>query len=318
MEEGNHSVVTEFFLSGLTNRLELQFALFWVFLIIYIITLMGNGVMIFLITVDLRLQTPMYIFLRNLSFCDICCSTVIAPKMLQNLLAERKTISYTACAVQMCFFVFFGDTACLLLAVMAYDRYVAICNPLLYTVTMSRLHCNQLAGGVYAMGLADALIETGCTFHLSFHNSIINHFFCDVPPLLALSSSDTRISEIVMFSFFGFIIVSSVVIVILSYICIVSTILQIRSAEGRRKAFSTCTCHLTVVVIFYGTQLFMYLRPSSSYSMETDKIASLFYTLMIPMLNPLIYSLRNREVKDALMKAINKLVNGFCISLTQY
>ncbi|XP_074854712.1 olfactory receptor 5W2-like [Carettochelys insculpta] len=317
MEEGNHSVVTEFILSGLTDRPELQDTLFGVFLLIYIITLAGNGVMIFLITIDLRLQTPMYIFLRNLSFCDLCCSTVIAPKMLQNLLAERKSISYTACAVQTCLFTFFADAACLLLAVMAYDRYVAICNPLLYMVTMSRLRCNQLAGGVYAIGLLDSLIGTCCTFRLSFHSSkIINHFFCDVPPLLALSSSDTRISEIVLFTFFGFIIVSSVVIVILSYICIISTILQIRSAEGRRKAFSTCTCHLTVVVIFYGTQLFMYLRPSSSYSMETDKIASLFYTLVIPMLNPLIYSLRNREVKDALKKAINKLVNGFTISFT--
>ncbi|XP_074854710.1 olfactory receptor 5AR1-like [Carettochelys insculpta] len=310
MEEGNHSVVTEFILSGLTDRPELQFVLFWVFLLIYVITLLGNGVMILLISMDPRLHTPMYFFLRNLSFCDLCYSTIIAPKMLQNFLAERKSISFMGCAVQMYFFVFFADTECLLLAVMAYDRYMAICNPLLYMVTISKRRCNQLAAGVYVMGLVDAMIETCSTFHLSFHSSnIINHFFCDIPPLLALSSSDIRISEIVMFSFVGFIIVSSVVTVIVSYICIISTILQIRSAEGRRKAFSTCTCHLTVVVIFYGTQLFMYLRPSSSYSMETDKIASVFYTLVIPMLNPLIYSLRNREVKDALTKVKRK---SFC------
>nr|XP_006133595.2 olfactory receptor 1019-like [Pelodiscus sinensis] len=309
MEEGNHSVVTEFILSGLTDRPELQIPLFVLFLLIYVTTLMWNGGMILLIMNDHRLHTPMYFFLCNLSFCDLCYSSTVAPKMLQNFLAKRKSISRTACAVQMYFSVSLTDIECLLLAVMAYDRYVAICNPLLYTVTMSRQLCSQLVAGVCAMGLVDSMIHTCLTFRLSFcHSNIISHFFCDIPPLLALSCSDIRINEIVMFACTCIIIVSSVVIVLLSYVYIIPTILQIRSAEGQHKAFSTCACHLTAVVIFYGTLLFIYLRPTSSYSMDTDKIASVFYSLVIPLLNPLIYSLRNREVKDALRKARNKLL----------
>nr|XP_014435778.1 olfactory receptor 1019-like [Pelodiscus sinensis] len=311
MKEGNHSEVTEFILSGLTDRPELQVPLFVLFLLIYVTNLMGNGGMILLITIDPQLHTPMYFFLRNLSFCDLCYSSIIAPKMLQNFLAERKSISHTACAVQLYFFVCFADVECLLLAVMAYDRYVAICNPLLYRVSMSKRLCNLLVSACYAVGLVDALIQTCCIIQLSFcHSNVINHFFCDIPPLLALSCSDTRISETLVFTFIGFMIVSSVVIILLSYVYIVSSILQIRSAKGQRKAFSTCTCHLTVVIMFNGSQLFMYLRPPSSYSMDTDRIASVFYTVVIPMLNPLIYSLRNREVKDALRKAMKKLLSN--------
>ncbi|CAM4567961.1 unnamed protein product, partial [Lepidochelys olivacea] len=281
MEEGNHSEATEFILSGLTDHPELQVPLFGVFLLIYGITLVGNGGMILLITIDPRLHTPMYFFLSNLSFCDLCFSSIIFPKMLLNFLAERKSISYTACAVQMYLSIAFGDVECLLLAVMAYDRYVAICNPLLYTVTMSRHLCKQLVAGVYAVGVVDSMINTCCTFRLSFCSSnIINHFFCDVLPLLALSCSDTRINEIVMFASMCCIQVISFVTVLLSYVYITSTILQIHSAEGRHKAFSTCSFHLTTVVLFYGTLLFMYLRPTSSYSTDTDKVASVFYTLV--------------------------------------
>nr|XP_006122798.1 olfactory receptor 1019-like [Pelodiscus sinensis] len=309
MEEGNHSEVTEFFLSGLTDRPELQVPLFVLFLLIYIITVIGNGGMILLITIDPRLQTPMYFFLRNLSFCDLCCSSVITPKMLQIFLAERKSISRTACAVQMYFFVHCVDMECLLLAVMAYDRYVAICNPLLYTVIMSRQRCNLLVAGVCAVGLVDSLLQTCCIFRLSFClSNLIRHFYCDVPPMLELSCSDTHTIEIVMFASTCYITLSTILIVLLSYVCIFSTILRIRSAEGRCKAFSTCASHLCAVGMFHGTQLFMYFRPPSSYSMDTDKIASVFYTVVVSMLNPLIYSLRNREVKDALRKAINKLL----------
>ncbi|XP_006122798.2 olfactory receptor 5AR1-like [Pelodiscus sinensis] len=309
MEEGNHSEVTEFFLSGLTDRLELQVPLFVLFLLIYIITVIGNGGMILLITIDPRLQTPMYFFLRNLSFCDLCCSSVITPKMLQIFLAERKSISRTACAVQMYFFVHCVDMESLLLAVMAYDRYVAICNPLLYTVIMSRQRCNLLVAGVCAVGLVDSLLQTCCIFRLSFClSNLIRHFYCDVPPMLELSCSDTHTIEIVMFASTCYITLSTILIVLLSYVCIFSTILRIRSAEGRCKAFSTCASHLCAVGMFHGTQLFMYFRPPSSYSMDTDKIASVFYTVVVSMLNPLIYSLRNREVKDALRKAINKLL----------
>nr|XP_014425646.1 olfactory receptor 8U9-like [Pelodiscus sinensis] len=309
MEEGNHSEVTEFILSGLTDRPELQVPLFGVFLLMYVITVVGNGGMIFLITTDPRLHTPMYFFLRSLSFCDLCCSTVIAPKMLQIFLAERKIISHAACAVQLFFFLYCIDIECLLLAVMAYDRYVAICNPLLYMVIMSRQRCNLLVAGVFAVGLVDSVILTCFTFQLSFcHSNVIKHFYCDSPPLLALSCSDTRIREIVMFASTCYIIVSSAVTILLSYVCIFSSILRIHSAKGRCKAFSTCASHLCAVGMFHGTQLFMYLRPPSSYSMDTDKITSVFYSLVIPMLNPLIYSLRNREVKDALRKTINKLL----------
>ncbi|XP_077675905.1 olfactory receptor 8U9-like [Eretmochelys imbricata] len=311
MEEGNHSEVTEFILSGLTDRPELQIPLFIVFLLIYGITLVGNGGMILLITIDPRLHTPMYFFLSNLSVCDLCISSIISPKMLRNFLAETKSISYTACIVEMHLSIIFADVECLLLAVMAYDRYVAICNPLLYTVTMSRQLCKQLVAGVYAVGVVDSMIYMCCTFWLSFCNSnIINHFFCDVLPLLALSCSDTHINEIVVFAFMSCITVSSFVTVLLSYVYIISIILQICSAEGRRKAFSTCSFHLTAVVLFFGTFLFMYLHPTSSYSMDRDKVTSVFYTLVIPMLNPLIYSLRNTEVKDALRKAMNKLLTN--------
>ncbi|XP_077675907.1 olfactory receptor 8U3-like isoform X2 [Eretmochelys imbricata] len=311
MEEGNHSEVTEFILSGLTDRPELQVPLFWVFLLIYGITLVGNVGMILLITIDPRLHTPMYFFLSNLSFCDLCISSIISPKMLLNFLAERKSISYTACTVQMHLSILFADVECLLLAVMAYDRYVAICNPLLYTVTMSRQLCKQLVAGVYAVGVVDSMIYTCCTFRLSFCSSnIINHFFCDILPLLVLSCSDTHISEIVTFAFMSCITVSSFVTVLLSYVYIISNIFQIRSAEGRSKAFSTCTFHLTAVVLLFGTLLFMYLRPTSSYSMDRDKVASVFYMVVIPMLNPLIYSLRNKEVKNALRKAMNKLLTN--------
>ncbi|XP_074985100.1 olfactory receptor 5W2-like [Caretta caretta] len=310
MEEGNHSEVTEFILSGLTDRPELQVPLFAVFLLIYGITLMGNGGMILLITIDPQLHTPMYFFLRNLSFCDLCLSSVISPKMLLNFLAKRKSISYTACSVQMYLSIIFADVECLLLAVMAYDRYVAICNPLLYTVTMSRQLCKQLVAGVYTVGVVDSMIITCCIFRLSFCSSnIINNFFCDILPLLALSCSDTHINEIVIFASMSCIQVISFVTVLLSYVYIISTILQIR--EGRHKPFSTCTFHLTSVVLYFGTLFFMYLRPTSSYSMDTDKVTSVFYMLLIPMLNPLIYSLRNTEVKDALRKAMNKLLTNF-------
>ncbi|XP_075784948.1 olfactory receptor 5AS1-like [Pelodiscus sinensis] len=249
----------------------------------------------------------MYFFLSILSACDLFYSSTIAPKMLLNFFAERKSISYTGCYVQMYLFTSLADIECLLLAVMAYDRYVAICNPLLYMVTMSTQRCNLLLVGVCAVGLVDAMIHTCLTFRLSFcRSNVIDRFFCDILPLLALSCSDARINEIVLFTFIDSIVVSSTVSVLLSYVCIIYTILKIRSAESRRKAFSTCACHLTAVIMFYGSQLFVCFHPTFT-SMEADNIASVFYTVVLPMLNPLIYSLRNREVKDALKKAINEL-----------
>ncbi|XP_021011705.1 olfactory receptor-like protein OLF2 [Mus caroli] len=302
----NFTMLTEFVFLGLSGRQDVQQGLFVFFFLVYSLTVIANLGMVILIKLDSRLHTPMYYFLSNLSFCDICYSSTVSPKMLADFLSKEKRIPYDLCAIQMYFFGAFADVECLMLAVMAYDRYVAICNPLLYTIAMSKKLCIQLVAVAYAVGLVDSAIHTSCTFRLSFCKSnVINHFFCDIPPLLALSCSDTSINEIVMFTFIGCVVGISIVTVLLSYCYIIATICRMNSAEGRRKAFSTCASHLMAVAIFHGTLLFMYFRPSSSYSMDTDKMASVFYTVVIPMLNPLIYSLRNKDVKEALKKAIN-------------
>ncbi|XP_054430889.1 olfactory receptor 1044-like [Pteronotus mesoamericanus] len=301
----NCTVFADFILLGLSGRQDVQQGLFALFLLVYGITVIANLGMILLINVDPRLHTPMYYFLSNLSFCDVCYSSAVSPKMLADFLSEQKKIPYNLCAVQLFAFSAFADVECVMLSVMAYDRYVAICNPLLYSVTMSRRACIQLVAAAYTTGFIDTTIFTYCTIRLSFCNSnVIDHFFCDLPPLLALSTSDTTISEIAMTISCSCLVGSSVITVFLSYSYIITTILRMKSTEGRRKAFSTCAFHLTAVAIFYGTLLFMYFRPSSSYSMDTDKVASVFYTVVIPMLNPLIYSLRNKDVKGALKKAV--------------
>ncbi|XP_030046381.1 olfactory receptor 1019-like [Microcaecilia unicolor] len=303
MTEENQTTVTEFLLLGFTSDPQLQFALFVVFFLIYLTTLLGNIGIILLIQLDPRLHTPMYFFLCNLSFVDVCCSSSIAPKMLVNFLSEEKNISYLGCAAQLYFFLAFACTDNFLLAVMAYDRYVAICNPLLYPVVMTRKVCSQLASTVYIAGFLYSLLQTGNTFRLSFCKSnVVSHFFCDIPPLLKLSCTDTYINEMVLNVFAVLISLPSLLVILISYSSIIANVLKIRSAEGRRKAFSTCSSHFTSVTLFYGSALFMYLRPSSSYSLKQDRFISIFYTLVIPMLNPLIYSLRNQEVKAALRK----------------
>ncbi|XP_054443114.1 olfactory receptor 5W2-like [Pteronotus mesoamericanus] len=285
----NCTVFEDFILLGLSGRQDVQQGLFALFLLVYGITVIANLGMILLINVDPRIHTPMYYFLSNLSFCDVCSSSTVSPKMLADFLSEQKRIAYHLCAVQMFAFGVFADVECVMLSVMAYDCYVAICNPLLYTTTMSRKVCAQLVTIVYVQSLLYSAVFTYCTIQLSFCNSnIINHFFCDLPPLLALSTSDTTINEIAMFTYSSCVLGTSIVTGLLSYSYIITTILRMKSAESRRKAFSTCASHLTAVAIFYGTLLFMYFRPSSSYSMDTDKVASVFYTVVIPMLNPLI------------------------------
>ncbi|XP_032757995.1 olfactory receptor 5W2-like [Rattus rattus] len=306
MKFKNITAFDDFVFLGLSSRQDVQQGLFALFFLVYSVTIIANLGMILLIKLDSRLHTPMYYFLSNLSFCDICYSSTTSPKMLADFLSKEKRIPYNLCAVQMYFFVAFGDIECIMLVVMAYDRYVAICNPLLYTIAMSKKVCTQFVAVACAVGLVDSAIHTSCTFRLSFCNSnVINHFICDIPPLLALSCSDTSINEILLFTFSTLVFGSSVVGVLLSYCYIIATICRMNSAEGRRKAFSTCASHLMAVAIFHGTLLFMYFRPSSSYSMDTDKMASVFYTVVAPMLNPLIYSLRNKDVKGALKKAIN-------------
>ncbi|XP_004869968.1 olfactory receptor 5W2-like [Heterocephalus glaber] len=308
MDRGNCSSLSEFVFLGITNNADVKTILFTMFLLVYLINLLANLGMIMLIRFDSQLHTPMYFFLSHLSVCDLCYSSAIGPKMLVDLLAKRKSISTVGCALQFFTSCMFVDAECMLLAVMGFDWYKAISSPLLYTAHMSSRLCAQLLAGVYLMGLADALINTIFAFCLCFCGSNeINHFFCDVPPLLLLSCSDTQVNELVIFIIFGFIELSTISGVLVSYCYIILSVLKIRSAEGRFKAFSTCTSHLTAVAIFQGTMLFTYFRPSSSYSLDQEKMTSLFYTLVIPMLNPLIYSLRNKDVKEALKKVKKKI-----------
>ncbi|XP_036621131.1 olfactory receptor 5B12-like [Trichosurus vulpecula] len=303
----NCSKVKEFILVGLTDSSELQVPLFIIFTIIYFITLVGNLGLVFLISWDSYLHTPMYFFLSNLSLADIGYSSAITPKVMAGFLPGDKTISYGGCATQMYFFVYFATVESYLLAAMAYDHQVAVCKPLHYTTTMTSSVCTCLAIGCYICGFLNSSIHTGNTFSLQFCSSnVIHHFFCDIPPLLALSSSVTYINELVVSFAVVFHSSFSLFFILKSYFLIFIAILKMRSSEGRQKAFSTCTSHLTAVSIFYGTVIFMYLQPSSKHSMDTDKVASVFYAMVIPMLNPLVYSLRNKEVSSAFRKIVSK------------
>ncbi|XP_049712836.1 olfactory receptor 150-like [Elephas maximus indicus] len=311
MAAGNHSTVTEFILAGLTEKPELQLPLFLFFLGVYVITVVGNLGMITLIGLSSHLHTPMYYFLSSLSFTDLCYSTVIIPKMLENFVTEKNSISYHECMTQLYLFAFFIISEGYMLAVMAYDRYVAICNPLLYNVTMSYQVCSWLVVEVYMMGLIGATAHTVCMLRVVFcRDKIINHYFCDLFPLLELSCSSTYINEVVILCFSTFNILASILTILASYVSIIASILRIRSTEGRSKAFSTCSSHISAVTIFYGSAAFMYLQPSSVSSMDQGKVSSVFYTIIVPMLNPLIYSLRNKDVKVALNKIIKKRI--FC------
>ncbi|XP_046319961.1 olfactory receptor 1052-like [Marmota monax] len=307
MAEENFTVVTEFILWGLTEHAELKVVLFVLFLVIYAVTLVGNLGMVILIQITPKLQTPMYFFLSCLSFVDACYSSAIAPKLLINFLVVKETISFSACMTQHLFFGVLITTEGFLLSVMAYDHYVAIVNPLLYTAAMSKRKCVVLVIGSCTGGIINSLTHTVSLARLSFCGpNVVNHFFCDVPPLLKLSCSETSMNEFVLLTFSGVIAMCTFFIVIISYILIAISILRIRSASGRQKAFSTCASHLTAVTIFYGTLSFSYIQPSSQYSVEQEKVVSVFYTLVIPMLNPLIYSLRNKEVKYAVKRATEK------------
>ena len=272
---------------------ELQIPLFYVFLVIYGQAITGNLGIVILTSVDSQLQTPMYFFLKHLAIINLGNSSVIAPKMLVNFLVRKKTISYYACAAQLGGFIAFVVAEIFVLAAMACDRYVAICSPLLYRVVVSPRICLLLVALIYIYSLTTALTVSSCVFSISYCSSnVINHFYCDNVPLLALSCSDTYIPETAVFTFSGTNLFFSMIIVLTSYFNIILAILRIRSSEGRQKAFSTCPSHMMAVTVFYGTLLFMYLQPRTNHSLDTDKMASVFYTLVISMLNPLIYSLR--------------------------
>ncbi|XP_010606630.1 olfactory receptor 5AK2 [Fukomys damarensis] len=308
MTQENGTKVTEFYLLGFGGQQESQAVLFLAFLIVYMTSMAGNTGMILLINTDPRLQTPMYFFLQHLAFVDICYTSAITPKMLQNFMVENKSISFGGCLLQLLVYATFATTDCYLLAAMAVDRYVAICKPLHYPVIMSQTLCIQLVTGSYLMGTINASVHTGFAFSLSFCKSnIINHFFCDLPPILSLSCSNIDINIKLLFVFVGFNLTFTVLVVIVSYIYITAAILKMSSAAGRKKTFSTCASHLTAVTIFYGTLSYMYLLPPSEHSQENMKAASVFYGIIIPMLNPLIYSLRNKEVKEAVKTIVKKL-----------
>ncbi|XP_019479802.1 PREDICTED: olfactory receptor 5AL1-like [Hipposideros armiger] len=308
MAKSNHSAVPEFILSGLTDNPELQAILFGIFLIIYFTSVVGNLGLIVLIQISPQLHTPMYFFLSHLAFIDFSFTSSVTPNTLVNFLREVKSITFYACAVQLCVFIMFIVCELYLLAIMAYDRYVAICSPLLYVILMPRKLCNQIMACTYVYGFTVGFIETVATFRLSFCDSnVINHFYCDDVPLVALACSDTRIKELMLLTIAGFNTLCSLLMVIISYVFIFVAILRTHSAEGRQKAFLTCTSHLTSLTIFYGTIIFMHLQPKSSHSLNTDKFASVFYVIVIPMLNPFIYSLRNKEVKNALKRIKEKL-----------
>uniref|UniRef100_A0A8C2QJI5 Olfactory receptor n=1 Tax=Cricetulus griseus TaxID=10029 RepID=A0A8C2QJI5_CRIGR len=303
----NISVATGFILVGLTDAPELQLPLFIIFTLIYLITLIGNLGMIMLILMDARLHTPMYFFLSNLSLVDCVYASAVTPKVMEGLLTGDKMISSKACAAQMFFFAAFATIESFILASMALDRHAAVCKPLHYSTIMTNPMCVLMVTVSYICGLLQSSIHVAFTFRLSFcYSNVINHFFCDIPPLLALSCSDIHVNEIIVFMLALFDVVFTLFIILNSYLLIFITILRMHSAECRKKAFSTCASHLTTVSIFFGTIIFMYLQPNSSHSMDTDKIASVFYTMVIPMLNPLVYSLRNKEVKTAFKKVVGK------------
>ncbi|XP_021027725.1 olfactory receptor 145-like [Mus caroli] len=305
----NASMVIEFILLGITDQPDLKIPFFLLFFAVYMITVLGNLTLIILIGLNSHLHTPMYFLLFNLSFIDLCYSSVITPKMLMSFIQRKNIISYTGCMIQLYFFCFFVISECYVLTSMAYDRYVAICNPLLYNVTLSSKVCCYLMLGSYFMGFSGAMIHTGCILRLTFcDGNTINHYFCDLLPLLQISCTSTYINELELFIVAGKDIIIPTIIIFISYGFILFSVLKIKSTESRSKAFSTCSSHMLAVSLFFGSGAFMYLKPTSALSINKGKYSSLFYTIVVPMMNPLIYSLRNKDVKAALRKTLNKRI----------
>ncbi|XP_077345282.1 olfactory receptor 5AP2-like isoform X2 [Lithobates pipiens] len=299
----NQSTVTEFILLGLSADPFIQVVLFHIFLIVYMTTLTGNLLLILAVRADKRLHTSMYIFLSSLSFLDICYTSSIVPKMLVNFLSAKKSISFTGCAVQFCISLFLGETECLLLAFMAYDRYVAICSPLHYNMIMSTTVCFWVISISWLTSCIAASFGTYLTFRLIFCGpNTINHFFCELPLLLRLSCSDTSVINNLILFLLPFMLFIPLLLICISYIRIIIAVMTIRL--GKSKAFSTCISHLVVVVIFYGSAMFIYTRPQQLFTGDTGKSVSIFYTVITPMLNPLIYSLRNKDVQKAMRQLI--------------
>ncbi|NWR39887.1 O1020 protein, partial [Tachuris rubrigastra] len=303
----NHTKISEFLLVGFKSHPGSQLFLSVLFSTMYAVTVVGNVCMILIIRMDPKLHTPMYFFLENLSALDVCYSSVITPRATLMLSLDRRNISYNGCASQMFFFSLFGTTEAFFLAVMAYDRFTAVCNPLLYQVIMNKRLCVFMVMASYLSGCINGTIQTGFTFSLSFCGlKEINHFFCDVAAVMHASCSDTLINELVMLAVCGSIIVGTALLVFISYGYIIITIVQIPSAESRHKAFSTCSSHMMTNCLFFGTVFFMYAQPGATASPDKSNTISIFYTIIIPMLNPFIYTLRNKEVKGSLKKQLKR------------
>eukprot|EP00079_Xenopus_tropicalis_P009933 XP_002934345.1 PREDICTED: olfactory receptor 6F1-like [Xenopus tropicalis] len=308
----NHTDVTFFILLGFPGGQEMQVVYFSLFLVIYILTVVSNMLIITMVWMDSRLHIPMYFFLSNFAILDTWCSTAVVPKTMHYLITQDKVISHAECLAQLCFVHSVGPTEFFLLTVMAYDRYLAICQPLRYATMMSNKNCLHLAIGSWMSGFFTGWTLTIPTAMLKFCGpNLINHFFCDYIPLVKLSCSNTSTSETVFFSFAWVVVLCSLGFTTVSYSYIIKTVLRIPSVLGRHKAFSTCAAHLTIVLIFYGTVIFMYVRPRASYFSDKDKVISLFYSVITPLLNPLIYSLRNQQFRQALKKMQGKIYNSF-------
>lgn len=303
MKRHNQSSVVDFVLLGFSNFPELQGQLFGVFLVIYLVTLVGNAVIILIISLEQSLHVPMYLFLQNLSVVDVSISAVITPEMLVVLSTEKTSISFVRCFAQMYFLLLFGGTECFLLGAMAYDRFAAICHPLSYPVLMNQRVFVKLVGSSWVSGIMVATVQTSWVFSFPFCGpNEINHLFCETPPVLELACADTFLFEVYAFTGTVLIVMVPFLLILLSYLRILLAILKMPPTTGRQKAFSTCGSHLTSVTLFYGTASMTYLQPKSGYSPDTKKLLSLAYSLLTPLLNPLIYSLRNSELKRALMK----------------
>ncbi|XP_006920834.1 olfactory receptor 10AG1 [Pteropus alecto] len=308
-EKSNMTTITEFVLLGFSDILNSQWILFGIFLVIYLTILMCNSIIILITRIDPVLQTPMYFFLNNFSILEICYVTITIPRMLMDLLTQKGNISLVACAAQMCFFLLFGGSECLLLTAMAYDRYVAICNPLLYPLIINHKVCIQLAIASWVSVVPGGIGQTCQIFSLPFCGSNkINHFFCDVPAILKLACGDTFLNEITVNLAAVVYVMVPFLLIIVSYGKIIANILKVSSASGRAKAFSTCSSHLIVVILFYGTATITYLQPKTNQSEGTGKVISLFYTVLIPILNPIIYTLRNKDIMVALRKLLSRLL----------
>ncbi|XP_026502832.1 olfactory receptor 11L1-like [Terrapene carolina triunguis] len=310
-QQGNQTSITEFILLGFGTLPELQILLFLLFLVIYIATMAGNILIVVLVVTDQHLHTPMYFFLGNLSCLETCYTSTILPSLLASLLTEGRTISFNGCLTQYYFFASMVATECFLLLVMSYDRYLAIGNPLHYAAHMSVRSCLQLAGGSWTGGFLLSSITTLSISQLTFCGpNDIDHFFCDFIPLVKISCNDPQMMEMLAFALSLILLLVPFLLTLMSYIYIIAIILRIPSSTGRQKAFSTCSSHLIVVTMYYGTLLIAYMFPTTNSLRDFKKVLSVFYTVLTPLVNPLIYSLRNKEVKEALRKASRKFMFG--------